>query len=85
MAVRARPCLVSSWRINHFGMKPESGGRPPRERRMRGVMAVRAGVLAHEVARVLMFVDLLILNTIKVEKVMTKYMISVSKVREGEN
>lgn len=48
-------------------------------------MAVRAGVFAHEVARELMFVDLLILNTMKVEKVMAKYKMSVRKVREGEN
>lgn len=50
-------------------MKPDSGGRPPRERRIKGVMAVRAGVLAQEVDKELMFVDLLILNTINVEKV----------------
>lgn len=56
--------------MSHFGIKPDSGGRPPRERRIRGVIAVRAGVLAQEVDRELMFVDLLILKTINVEKVM---------------
>lgn len=39
-------------------MKPESGGRPPRERRRRGVRAVSAGVLAQVVARVLILVAL---------------------------
>lgn len=58
--------------MSHLGIKPESGGRPPKDRRIRGVMAVRAGVLAQEVARELMFVDLLILNTMNVEKVMAK-------------
>lgn len=52
---------------------------------MRGVIAVRAGALAQEVARELTFVDLLILNTINVEKVMAKYKMRVSRVREGEN
>lgn len=72
VAVRASPCLVSSWRISHLGINPESGGSPPRERRIRGVMAVRAGVLAQEVAKELTFVDLFILNTMNVEKVMAK-------------
>lgn len=68
-----------------MGIKPESGGRPPRERRIKGVIAVRAGAFAHEVAKELIFVDLFILNTMNVEKVMAKYRMSVRKVREGEN
>lgn len=70
VAVRARSCFVSSCRISHFGMKPISGGRPPRERRTKGVMAVMAGALAHEVARVLMSVEAFSLNTRNVEDVM---------------
>lgn len=65
-------------------MKPVSGGRPPRESRIRGVSAVRAGVFAQEIARELMFVALLILNIKNVEKVITKYVMSVKSVREGE-
>jgi len=39
---------------------------------MRGTIEVRAGALAQEVARVLMFVALLILNETNKEKVMMK-------------
>lgn len=53
-------------------MKPVNGGRPPRERRIRGANDVMTGVLAQETARELTFVALLILNTRNVEKVMTK-------------
>lgn len=48
------------------------GGRPPSERRMRGARAVRVGAFVHDVARVLMFVALLSLNTRNVENVITK-------------
>ncbi len=85
MAVKARSCLASSWRISHFGIKPESGGRPPRERRRRGVRAVSAGVLAQVVARVLILVALFRWNTRNVEKVMIIYMKRVRRVRAGEN
>lgn len=57
MAVRGRPCLVSSCRMSHLGIKPVRGGRPPSERRMRGAMAVMAGILVHVVARVLMLLE----------------------------
>lgn len=67
----ARSCLVSSCRISHFGMKPVRGGRPPNDRRMRGMRAVRVGVLAQDVARELIVVVLLSMNTRKEEEVMT--------------
>ena len=85
MAVGARSCLVSSWRISHFGMKPVSGGRPPRESRTRGVREVSAGALAHEIARVLILVALFSLNTRNVENVIMRYVRRVKRVREGEN
>lgn len=72
MAVRARSCFVSSCRISHLGMKPVSGGRPPRDRRIRGVRDVRMGALAQEVARALIVVVLLSINTRKVEEVMMR-------------
>lgn len=53
-------------------MKPVRGGRPPRESRMRGVRAVRTGAFAQDVARVLIFVDLLSLNTRNVEDVIMR-------------
>lgn len=72
MAVGARSCLVSSCKINHFGMNPVSGGKPPSERRIRGVRAVSAGAFVHEIASMLMLVDLFSLNTRNAEKVMAK-------------
>lgn len=81
----ARSCLVSSCRINHFGINPVMGGRPPRDSKIRGVRAVRAGAFAHEIASALMLVVLLSLKTKNVEMVIIKYVISVSNVREGEN
>ena len=66
-------------------MKPVSGGRPPKESRTRGAREVSAGVLAHEMARVLMLVALFSLNTRNVENVITRYVRRVKRVREGEN
>lgn len=85
MAVGARSCLVSSCRISHFGMKPVSGGRPPRDRRTRGKRDVRMGVLAQDVASALIVVVLLRMNVRKAEEVMIRYNISVRRVRVGEN
>lgn len=53
-------------------MNPVNGGRPPKERRTRGASEVTTGVLAHEIAREFTLVALLILNTRKAEKVITK-------------
>lgn len=53
-------------------MKPVRGGRPPRESKMRGMRAVRAGAFAQDVARVLIVVDSLSLNTRNVENVIMK-------------
>lgn len=72
MAVGARSCLVSSCRISHFGMKPVSGGKPPSDKRMRGIREVRMGVLAHEVAKELIVVVLFSINTRKEEEVMMR-------------
>lgn len=85
VAVAGSSCLVSSCRMSHFGMKPVRGGRPPNESKMRGVRDVRAGALAQEIARALMLVDLLSLNTRNVENVMMRYVKRARRVREGEN
>jgi len=63
---------VSSCRISHLGMKPVIGGRPPRDRRASGAMAVKTGPFAHDVARVLMVVALFNLNRMNVENVMIR-------------
>lgn len=52
---------------------------------MRGVRDVRAGALAQEVARALILVELLNLNTRNVERVMIRYVIRVISIKEGEN
>lgn len=83
VAVGARSCLVSSCKMNHLGMKPVRGGRPPRDKKIRGARAIRAGAFVQEAARVLMVVVLLSLKTRNVEKVMAMYVSSVSSVREG--
>lgn len=50
-------------------MKPESGGRPPSDSKIRGVRVMITGVLAQEVARALMVVEEEELKIRKVEKV----------------
>lgn len=71
--------------MSHFGIKPVSGGSPPRERRMRGVREVNIGAFVQEVASVLILVALFSLNTRNVENVITKYVRRVRSVKEGEN
>lgn len=56
VAVVGRPCVASSCRISHLGMKPVSGGSPPRDRSVRAVVAVRRGVFDHVSVRALIFV-----------------------------
>lgn len=85
MAVQGSSCLVSSCRISHFGIKPVKGGRPPRDNKIRGARHVIAGDLVQEMARVLMLVDLLSLNTRNVEEVIIKYVRRAKSVRVGEN
>lgn len=57
MAVRGNPWLVTSWRISHLGMNPVSGGKPPKERRIRQASAVRVGALVQAEARVIVLVE----------------------------
>ena len=85
MAVRGRACLVSSWRMSHFGIKPVSGGRPPSDRRIRGVRAAIAGIFAQEEASVLILVALFNLKTRNVEDVIIRYVVRAKSVRDGEN
>lgn len=68
-AMGARPCLVNSSKISHFGRKPVRGGSPAKESKIRGVRHVRAGIFDQEEASILIVVDLFKLNSIKVEKV----------------
>lgn len=69
MAINMSSCFVNSERIIHFGRKPVRGGRPPRDKSVRGVMAERMGVLVHEVDKALIVVDLLCQNVRNIENV----------------
>lgn len=61
---------MSSCKISHLGIKPERGGRPPRDSSTRAVNAARVGDLVHEVARVLMVRELLVFSVRNAEDVM---------------
>lgn len=56
VAVRGRSCLASSCKINHFGINPVRGGRPPSESKTRAVVVAKIGLFDHAVVRVLIFV-----------------------------
>lgn len=45
------------------------GGRPPRDRKIRGASPVRAGDFVQEAARALMLVELVMLNVRNAEEV----------------
>lgn len=70
MAVIGR-CIVSSCRISHFGIKPVSGGRPPRERSIRVVVEAIRGAFDQVCASVLIFVVARSLNVRKAVDVMS--------------
>lgn len=85
MAVGARSWFINSWRISHLGRNPVRGGRPPRESRISGVSEVRTGAFVHEIASMLMVVELFNLKATKVENVITKYVRRARRVKEGMN
>lgn len=61
------------------------GGRPARDKRIKGARAVRAGAFAQEAARALIVVALFSLNTRNIEIVEIKYVRRAKMVRGGEN
>lgn len=61
--------LVNSWMIIHFGMNPESGGRPPRDIINTRMSEVIKGVLFHVCDRDDVVVVELYINNIKVVSV----------------
>lgn len=85
MVIAGSPCLESSRIIIHLGMNPVRGGRPPRERSMRGIIEVSTGVFVQDKVRELILVELLSLNVRKVAIVMTKYVSKARNVRDGQN
>ena len=56
MAGRWRLCFVSSCKINHFGINPVKGGRPPSDNNTRAVVAVKIGPFDQAIAREVTFV-----------------------------
>lgn len=84
VAGMARSCLVSSCKINHFGINPESGGRPPRESRVIRAIIDKRGDLIVEVAMELILVELNNLNRRKAVRVIIIYRARLSWVRLGE-
>lgn len=65
--------FVSSWMIIHLGMKPDSGGSPPRDSiRVRMVEAIK-GTLFHVCERDKVVVDVLSINNINVDRVIKIY------------
>lgn len=71
--------------MSHFGIKPVRGGSPPSDRRISGVIAVRAGALVQQAASVFRVRALFKIKIRKVEVVITRYVRSVRRVRAGEN
>lgn len=69
--MRGRPCFDNSCRMSHLGMKPVSGGRPPRERRTRAVVIAIVGFFGQVRASVLIFVVIVILKVRKAAEVIT--------------
>lgn len=64
-------------------MKPESGGNPPKERRVNKAIIDRRGDLVDDEAMELILVELKILNNRKVVSVMMIYKIRLRRVRFG--
>lgn len=85
VAVKGRPFLASSSRIIHLGRNPVKGGSPPRERRRRGKVAVRVGVLAQDVERPLIVVEEVVFRVKKAVVVMKRYITRARAVKEGAN
>lgn len=77
--------MVNSCKINHFGMKPVRGGRPPSDRRVRVVMVMMAGVLVQFMVSVLIFVECISLNVRNVADVIIIYVRRARMVSCGLN
>lgn len=78
-----RFCLVNSWRINHFGMKPVSGGSPLKDSSVVSVMIVSRGDFVADEAMELILVVLNVLNKRNMEVVIKMYRIRLRRVRLG--
>lgn len=71
--------------MSHLGAKPVKGGRPPKERRIRGISAVRAGLFVQVVASELMLRAFFVLKDRKRVVVIRRYVSKVISVSDGLN
>lgn len=85
VAMRAQLFSTMTWRIIHFGKKPVSGGKPPKEKRMRGVKAVNTGFLVADMASVVRSVECMWSNTRNAAAAITMYVRRVNRARDLEN
>lgn len=85
MAGPARSCLTISKMTSHFGMNPERGGRPPRERSSGVNMVAMEGDLVQEVARPFRLVQLKSFRVKKATEVMKMYKKRFRRAKEGAN
>lgn len=83
VAIMGRSCFVSSCKINHFGINPVSGGRPPSDNNTRAVVAVRMGLFDQVVASVLSLVVSNIFRVRNAAEVMIMYVPSAIRVSWG--
>lgn len=65
--------FVSSWMINHLGIKPDSGGSPPRDNIKVRITEVIKGNLFHVWERDRVVVDELRMNNMNVDRVIRIY------------
>ena len=61
--------LVNSWMIIHFGIKPESGGSPPKDNISIKISEVIRGILFHICERAKVVVAELCMNNMNVDSV----------------
>lgn len=78
-------CFVSSIRINHFGRKPDSGGRPPRDNKIKGVIAVNIGACMEDEDNEFRVVAALCLRVRNKAVVIKMYRDNAMIVKEGAN
>lgn len=83
VAVSGSLLITISFVMNHLGAKPESGGRPPRDRRAIGVRAVNIGMLNIARAKPLMLRAFKILSVKKMVEVTMRYRTNARKARAG--
>lgn len=85
VAIASSSCLASSCKINHFGINPMRGGRPPRDSKRAGAIIVSRGIFAQEVESLLMFRVLVTIRVMNSAEVITTYSKRVNSVSGGEN